>query len=748
MAEFLYRLGAGAAKRRLVFLGVPLAVLAAALVLAFSSPGSFAPGQAIPGSPAQAALEKLDRHFPAAGGVSGVVLFVAPEGARVTDEAVARQVHAVMDRVQALDAVAGVGDPLREVSDGGRTAAGSVTFDLPAGAEADSALQQAVRAAGAPYHEQFDGQGGRVLFGGDAFEEDLSPFGTPEAVGIGVALLVLLITFGSVLAAGIPLLTAVLGVGGSVAATLLAASRFDVSQNALTLAIMLGLAVGIDYALLIVSRHRAQLTRGMAVRESVALATATAGSAVLFAGLTVIIALAGLTVAGVSVLTSMGLASAGAVALAVLLALTALPAVLSLAGERLRPRASSRAARRALEPQAGGLAVRWVDGVLRHPRTVVVAVVLGLAVVATPATQVELALTDDGSAARTSEPRQVYDLVAGAFGPGANGPLAVLVESAPAGPTSTDGAPPTDGPTSVAGLTSTARRVIDTIRTMPGVAKVSGPLVAPDGQAAVVRIVPRTGPRDPATSALVADLRAALGPIGTQTGTYVAVTGLTAVSIDVADKLNGALLPFTVVVVGLSLLLLLIAFRSWTVPLKATAGFLLSVGAAFGAMVAVFQWGWLAGPLGVPQVGPVASFVPVIVMAVLFGLAMDYEVFLVSAMREHHARHGDAHEAIRAGSRNAGRVVVAAAVIMVTVFASFLFSHDPNVMPIAFALAFGVLVDAFLVRLTLVPAVLKLLGDRAWRLPRWLDRVVPAVDVEGHGPAEGGPAVREPELVA
>ncbi|WP_306204751.1 MMPL family transporter, partial [Actinoplanes sp. RD1] len=312
------------------------------------------------------------------------------------------------------------------------------------------------------------------------------------------------------------------------------------------------------------------------------------------------------------------------------------------------------------------------------------------------------------------------------YGPGVNGPLVVVVEGAGSG--------------------ATAEAVMDKVGTMPGVAEVNGPILTGDERAALVRIVPTTGPRDGATAELADDVRAAIQPIGAGTGHYVELTGLTVVSLDAVEQIDNAMLPFAVVVVGLSLLLLLLAFRSWTVPLKATAGFLLSVGAAFGAMVAVFQWGWLAGPLGVPLVGPVPSFAPIIVMAVLFGLAMDYEVFLVSAMREHYARHGDAREAILAGSRDAGRVVVAAAVIMITVFASFMFSHDPNVMPIALALTVGVLVDAFVVRLTLVPAVLRLLGDRAWRLPRWLDRIVPKVDIEGHQVAETKDIeIREPE---
>ncbi|GAB6898832.1 MMPL family transporter [Kineosporia succinea] len=715
MAAFLYRLGALAARRRLTFLGLSLTAVAAVLALALSSPGSLDSGSSIPGSPAQAALEKMERHFPSGGGVVGDVVFVAPDGARMSDANLRARMEESLQRIGTL---AEVGEE-PEFSEDGRIALASVTFDVPGDEDVDPALQDDVRALGAG----FGADGARVLFGGDAFEEEHAPFGPTEVIGIGVALLVMLITFGSVIAAGIPLLTAVLGVGATVGGTLLAANAFGVNMNALTLSIMLGLAVGIDYALLILSRHREQLAQGLPVAESIARATATAGSAVVFAGLTVIIALSGLMVAGVPMLTSMGLASAGAVAVAVLLALTLLPAVLALAGEKLR-----RAPR---EPRSRTpWSVHWVRAVIRHPRTVVAVVVLGLSVVAVPAAQLELALNDNGSTTASSEPRQAYDLIAASFGPGANGPLAVLVE----------GSSPQ----------ALAETVAATVEQVPGVAGVSPVQLAPDGQAALIGVVPRTGPREGATNTLVSNLRTTLEPISAAAGTYVAVTGLTAVSIDVNDKLNGALLPFTVVVVGLSLLLLMIAFRSWTIPLKATAGFLLSVGAAFGAMVAVFQWGWLAGPLGVPSEGPVASFVPIIIMAVLFGLAMDYEVFLVSAMREHYARHGRAQDAILAGARHTGRVVVAAAAIMISVFVSFLFSYDPNIMPIAFALGFGVLVDAFVVRLTLVPAVMQLLGDRAWRLPRWLDRVVPAIDVEGQNlnPQNDGRGEREPSPVA
>jgi RND superfamily putative drug exporter len=614
------------------------------------------------------------------------------------------------------------------ISKDGRTAVAQVTFTTKADADVPAATLDAVKdAAGTVGRADV-----KAVYGGDAYAPSTSPVGPTELIGLGVALAILVITFGSLLAAGLPLITAILGVIGTMTAVMALANVFDVSDNAPTLAIMLGLAVGIDYALFIVSRHRSQLATGTPVRESVAKATATAGSAVVFAGATVLIALAGLSVAGVPMLTSMGLASAGSVAVAVILALTLLPALMAAAGNKLVPEPGRRSARKAAHRGRPPLGERWTRGVLRHPARNLILGTLALIALALPATQLKLALTDDGSLATTSSSRQAYDMIGRAFGPGANGPLVILVED--------------DDPATVA---STATAVGHRLDGVKGIADVSDVDVAKDRSAARIQVTPTTGPRTQQTSDLVARLRTDLRPVAHASGSYVAVTGLTAVSIDVSTKLSGALVPFALVVVGLSVLLLMIAFRSVAIPVKATIGFLLSVGAAFGATVAVFQWGWLAGLLGVPSQGPVASFVPIIVMAVLFGLAMDYEVFLVSAMREDYVHHRRAHSAILTGARNASRVVASAALIMIAVFVSFLFSHDPDIMPIAFALAFGVLADAFLVRMTLVPAVLALLGDRAWWLPRRLDRVLPHLDVEGDGfaaPGErgGAPLTEQP----
>ncbi|MFE7029688.1 MMPL family transporter [Streptomyces sp. NPDC057621] len=735
MAALLYRLGALGARRWRTMLVGWLLALGALTGLGFSFAGSFEDSGSIPGSPAQTALTKMDRHFPSPDVQSADIVFHAPPGRRVTDpelrEALASGIAAMGD----VHGVAEVGDPVEDdtVSEDGRTAVAQVAFTTKKDEDVPAGTLDGVKEAG----EQARQAGLKTVYGGDAYAPSTSPFGPPELVGLGVALVILVITFGSLLAAGLPLITAVLGVVGTMAAMMGAATVLGVSDSAPTLAMMLGLAVGIDYALFIVSRHRSQLAAGTPVVESVARANATAGSAVVFAGATVVIALAGLSVAGVPMLTSMGLASAGAVAVAVVLALGLLPALLGMCGRRLTPRAGTPRAgtpragtrwrrRAARTPGRPSMGVRWTEGVLRRPVRTLILGTVALVALALPALQLKLALTDEGNSPTTTSSRQAYDLVGDAFGPGANGPLVILVED--------------DDPTAVA---ATATAVEDRLRDVRGIADVSGVDLAEDESAARIRIVPDTGPRTQETSDLVARLRTEMKPLAESGGSYVAVTGLTAVSIDVSDKLSGALVPFAVVVVGLSLLLLMIAFRSVAIPVKATVGFLLSVGAAFGATVAVFQWGWLAGLLGVASTGPVAGFMPIIVMAVLFGLAMDYEVFLVSAMREDYVRRRDARAAVLTGARNAARVVTSAALIMISVFVGFLFSHDADIMPIAFALAFGVLVDAFLVRMTLVPAVLALLGDRAWWLPRRVDRFLPRLDVEGenfHAPDAAPPA--------
>ncbi|EUA69700.1 MMPL family protein [Mycobacteroides abscessus subsp. bolletii 1513] len=532
-----------------------------------------------------------------------------------------------------------------------------------------------------------------------------------EGIGLLIALIVLLLVFGSLLAAGMPLVTALLGVAISVALIYSATVITPVSSTAPMLAVMLGLAVGIDYALFLISRHRDQLAEGLDVEESIARATATAGSAVIFAGLTVIIALLGLAVAAIPFLTTMGLAAATAVAIAVAVAITLVPALMAFCGQRLRPKPVKSTTNR---PPRKGLGQLWVRTATRMPLLTVVVVVAALALCAIPATQLRLSLPDNGTEEPGSQARDTYDVVTEHFGAGYNGPLIVTADII----TSTD---------PVAVMNSIAEE----ISRMPGVASVPIATPNPKADTGIVQVVPAAAPDSPQTEELATAIRGLRSHFKTVYGADTAVTGITAVGIDVSAQLGASLLPFGILVVGLSLVLLAMVFRSIWVPIKATAGYLLSVGAAFGATSLVFQQGHLADLLHVTHTGSVVSFLPIILMGVLFGLAMDYEVFLVSRIREHYVHHGDPHQAIESGFVSASRVVIAAAIIMFGVFAAFVPEGSAVIKPIAFSLAVGVFVDAFLVRMTLVPAVLTLLGRRAWNLPGWIDRRLPIFDAEG-----------------
>jgi RND superfamily putative drug exporter len=745
MSTLLYRLGRACFRRRGTVAALWAVVLAAVVAGVVTVGGQFDDAFTIPGSESQQALDQLRDASPAAAGASAQLVFVAPEGQVVSDPAFTRAIADTVAAAGQVDQVGAVLDPFQSqaVSTDGRAALATVQFDV-ANVDLAADTRDRLQHAAAPATDA----GLTVEIGGNAFETTAVAIGPTEMVGVLVAVLVLVLTFGSLLAAGMNLLTALVGIGVGLGGLLAVSGAITLSSTAPTLALMIGLAVGIDYALFILSRHRSQLSGGMDAEESAGRATGTAGSAVVFAGLTVVIALAGLAVVGIPFLTVMGLGAAGTVLVAVLVALTLLPALMGFAGTRLTPKPGSRAARReaALAGHAGSPArtggARWGQLVTRRPGLTVAVTVVALLVVSIPALQLRLALPDNGTAAEGTPERESYDAVSEFFGPGVNGPLLVLVDGLdPADAEETAGA--------VAGAIGGAPAGTDG-RLSGGLDDVAyaAPQVLANGTTAVVQVVPESGPQDEATSTLVGDIRDLAPRLEQRTGAQIAVTGQTAVAIDVSDRLAGALLPFALVVVGLALVLLLLVFRSILVPVKAALGFLLSVGASFGAVVAVFQWGWLKDLFGVPTTGPVISFMPVILMAVLFGLAMDYEVFLVSRMREEFVHGAEPGAAVVAGMRHASRVVIAAALIMFSVFASFVTIDDVIVKAIAFGLAVGVLVDAFVVRMTLVPAVLALLGGSAWWLPRWLDRLLPDLDVEGARlTAREQPDERTPEPV-
>jgi RND superfamily putative drug exporter len=490
---------------------------------------------------------------------------------------------------------------------------------------------------------------------------------------------------------------------------------------------MIGLAVGIDYALFIVSRYRSELAEGRGREEAVGRAVGTAGSAVVFAGLTVVIALAGLAVVNVPMLTKMGLAAAGTVVIAVLIALTMIPALLGYAGRRIRPagakgRPRGRGKAGAGENESGkqaakpNMGTRWASFVVRRPLAVLLLGVVGLGGIALPATGLELGLPDDGSQPTSTTQRRAYDLLSEGFGPGFNGPLMVVVDAE-------DSASPQDAATAVT----------DEVKGLENVVTVTPATFNKAGDTAMITVIPDSKPSSTQTEDLVHAIRDAGAGVTADTDAKVLVTGTTAMNIDFSQKLTDALVPYLALVVGLAFLLLIVVFRSILVPLKAALGFLLSVLAALGAVVAVFQWGWLAGLLGVEETGPIMSMMPIFMVGVVFGLAMDYEVFLVTRMREAYVHGENPSQAIVTGFKYSARVVAAAAVIMIAVFSGFIGSSESMIKMIGFGLAIAVFFDAFIVRMAIVPAVLALLGKRAWWLPKWLDRALPNVDVEGEG---------------
>ncbi|WP_028272521.1 MMPL family transporter [Arthrobacter sp. UNC362MFTsu5.1] len=575
--------------------------------------------------------------------------------------------------------------------------------------------------------------------------EDISElFGTAEIIGIAVAALVLVVMLGTLIAAGLPLLMAIVGVAVGVGGTIALSGATEMSSISPMLALMLGLAVGIDYSLFIVNRHRSQLLTGMDAEESVALATGTSGNAVMFAGLTVIIALAALVVPGLPFLAVMGLSAAATVAVAVVVALTLTPAVLSLVGRKLiSKRAWAKAEKHNAAPghetedrtrDEYRSSHGWGGMVTNHPWLALLAGVVLLGVVALPASQLRLALPDASSEPVASQAFKAYDVTKRSFGEGMTGPIIVVG----------------DLPEGLSDAEAQAKQfdVADILRETGSVTAAVPLALSEDRRTAVFQVIPNEGPASASTVQVVSELRAEKGQIKDSTGVSIGLTGQTAGNVDVSTKLGDALPPYLAIVVGLSLILLLLVFRSIWVPLLATGGFLLSLAAAFGAVVAVYQWGWLGAVFGVENPGAVLSFLPIILIGVLFGLAMDYQVFITSGMRESFMHGESAKHAVRSGFSHAAAVVTAAAIIMVSVFSGFIFSHLNMVRPLGFAMAFGVLIDAFVVRMTIVPAVMYLLGEKAWWLPRWLDRILPDVDVEGAKLRKPAPAAEvEPEEV-
>ncbi len=720
MATLLYRLGRGSMRRRRLVAALWLVVLVGLGLAALTLRGPTVSNFTMPGTESQRAQDLLAEQFPAASGATGTIAVKAPEPGLLGTPQGQAVVTQVTQEAAALPGVVGAVDPLtaQAVTPDGRYGLIQVQF-----AEGADKVTDEQREAYEKVGAAAEAQGWQVAPGGEVLNTE-PEVGSTEAIGVAIAAIVLVITFGSLVAAGMTMLNALIGVGVGMAGLYALSNLIELTSVTPVLALMLGLAVGIDYSLFITSRYRQNLLEGLPRDEAVGRAVGTAGSAVLFAGATVVIALAGLAVVQIPFLTTMGLAAAATVTLAVLVALTLQPALLGFAGARVLPRKLRGTFEEGAPAPAEGdepppvedrsaFGFRWARLVTRFRLPVILVGLLGLGALALPTPDMRLALPDPGTAPVGSPARVSNDLISEGFGPGFTGRLAVVVAG--------------DSPEATA---AAVPQVTALVQRTENVLAVAPPQLSPDGRTALLGVVPKTGPTDPATETLVDDVRGAVDGIQ---GTEVLLTGVTAIGIDVSEKLSEALPVYLLLVVGLSVLLLMLVFRSLLVPLKAALGFLLTVAATFGLTVAVFQQGHLAELVGLDTPGPLISFLPILLIGILFGLAMDYEVFLVSRMREDFV-HGDtAQQATINGMGHGARVVTAAALIMIAVFGGFVFMDDPIIKSMGFALAVGVAIDAFVVRMTIVPAVMSLLGRSAWWLPRWLDRVLPNVDVEGEG---------------
>ena len=724
MSSSLYRLGRVMSRLRWKIVGAWLALFVLVGGLALGLGGTFSTDIEIPGTQGQEGIDALANRFPEMGGTSGQVVFVAEDGTPIEEHQ--DEIDALMGDIGDVEHVSVAPSPFDELSPGTRSEDDSAVIaqfqmDFPTGTYPAESVEEITALVEASNSAELEAH-----LGGQVLQSAEIPFGAGEIIGVIVALIILTIVFRSLLPALIPIVTAIVGVGVSMLALVALSAGIDIPSVTTALGAMLGLAVGIDYALFILSRHRDQLAHGDDVQESIGKSLATSGSAVIFAGMTVIVALVGLFITGIPFLTVMGVAAAATVALSVVVALTMLPAIMGILGERLRPRRTRRLMAEhdgflpEPDPQQAprrSLGRTWVRLVTKVPALTILVVIVGVGALAIPIKDLELALPDLGTEPQGTAARDTYDLVAEEFGPGYNGPLLVTADIIN-----------TTDPLGVVEELESDVAALDHVKEVQ--------LATPNQGAdmAVVVVIPEGGPTDQSTKDLVGALRdSADGWEHDLAISDVTVTGATAVGIDVTDKLSDALLPFALFVVGLSLLLLAMVFRSVWVPLKASVGYLFSVAAAFGVTAMVFEYGWFNEPLFVDVNGPVVSFMPIMVMGVLFGLAMDYEVFLVSRMREEFVHTRDARGAIERGFTANAPVVTAAALIMVAVFAGFVTSGWFMLQPIAVALAVGVLVDAFVVRMTFVPAVLALLGRHAWWLPGWLSRALPTVDVEGEG---------------
>ncbi len=746
MSTFLYRIGKTAYRKPWYFVTSWLLLLAIVISLIAANGIHVGQEMSIEGTESQRILDQLAQELPLAAGGQGSIVFKSTTDDRMdTIERMAAIGQAINEVYQFEEVVnpatyaAGVqelsmltqqvpgyqiplygymvmdGYPLPGVL---LSADGSIALFQFQFTEEVSLVPQDVKDAIIEAARAVERQPGVIVLP----SESLLPFeiglGYGEIIGVIVAAIVLLLALGSVIAAGLPLLIALLGVGIGVGGAFSLSRFIEMTSVSAILGLMVGLAVGIDYALFIVNRQRRLIfDQELSAQEAASRAVGTAGSAVFFAGLTVIIALCGMLVIDISFLSTMAVVAATTVFINVLLALTLLPAMLGLVGERIcSQKARRRNQERSSKGTASGFSDKWIRGVVKHRWLVIIGTIIVLGAASLPTAKMDMGIPGAATANLDTAARQSYDAIAEAFGEGMNGPLVLIAEQQHAGSVFT--------PEQMIGL-------IMELQSQDNVAQVSPLGVNETGSLAIFSLTPETGPTDTETKELVTKLRNLDSEFLQTAGIQLGVTGFTAVNIDMSAKLADVFPIYIGIIVILSLLILMLVFRSVVVPVKATVGFLLSILATYGCTTAVFQWGWLHAVFGFDTAGPLLSFMPIIVTGILYGLAMDYQVFLVSSMRESYVHGHRGAESIVLGYNQASRVVLAAAVIMVSVFAGFIFTDDIIIKQIGFALTVGIFIDAFLVRMTLVPAVMAIFDRKAWWLPKWLDRLLPNLDVEG-----------------
>jgi putative drug exporter of the RND superfamily len=707
-----------------VWIVATVAILAASSSVGKKTASSFT----LPGTGSQQAVDLLKSSFPAQAGDADQIVFHAKIG-KLTAAADRAAIGTTLGRVAGLPHVTGVVSPFapgqHAVSRDGTIAFATVSFDQSANALPKAAVDRVITTAESARSATLD-----VQLGGQAIEQaQQASLGFATIVGIAAAILILLVSFGSFSAMGLPIATALLGLGAGIGLIGLASHIVDMPSFASELALMIGLGVGVDYALFIVTRFRENYgTNGGDVQEAVEAAINTSGRAVLFAGTTVVIALLGMFALGVSLLNGAAVAAAIGVVLVLGASLTLLPALLSLVGRRIGETGGRRATPK-MDAAAPGFWLRWVQRVQRRPAVTAIAATAVMLTLAAPALGLRLASSDAGNDPAGQTTRQAYDLIAKGFGPGTNGPLQVAV----ALPRAHDSA-------AVSQLT-------DALRDTPGIASVGSARLNASGTTAAVVAYPTASPQSPQTASLVSHLRSSvIPPIERSTGSRVYVGGATASQVDFSHVLASKLPLFIAVVIGLAALLLLVVFRSLVIPVQAAVMNMLSIGASLGIVQAVFERGWLGGLFGV-QAGPIDAFIPVLAFAIVFGLSMDYEVFLISRVHEEWESRRDASAAVREGLARTGRVITAAAAVMVAVFGAFAISGDRVLEMFGVVMASAVFLDALVVRMLLLPAVLQLLGRRTWWLPGWLSRRLPRVAIEAEPRSTSRPSL-EPALEA